>query len=119
MTNDTRKEATATEAVLNREAELTQLKDKLGVHDDGLYLSKERIQEIADDAKEDAEKRQLASRLLEVQDALKRVSAIHLISFKHAPFGDNIFKTLDPLNESRLVRFRDLQGNSGSPESGE
>ena len=119
MNNDTGKEVTATEPVLNREAELTQLIDKLGGHDDELYLSKERIQEIADDAKEDAEKRQLACRLLEVQEALKRVSAIHLISFKHAPFGDNIFNTLDPLNESHLVRFRALQGNSGSPESGE
>lgn len=66
--------------------EMVQLLTRLGVSDSGLFLSNERIAEIAD-SDADEEKRQLAARLLELQLYAKSITAIHTLNFKHTPGG--------------------------------
>ncbi|AYN25561.1 hypothetical protein D8682_00335 (plasmid) [Buttiauxella sp. 3AFRM03] len=110
MNNEERKDVPAGHAEHDQDAELTRLLTGLGINSDGLYLSKERIEEIsATDA--DEEKRQLAWRLLQMQQYAQGLSYLRFLTTKHAP-GANIFNPLDPLDERHLIKGSDIAPKS-------
>ena len=98
----------------NKDDELAQLLANLEITDSALYLSNERIEEIAS-TDSDAEKRQLASRLLNLQRYRDNTSFLHALSFKHLPGC----YPLNPLDDRLLNKLSDMQGRSISQDSGD
>lgn len=113
MNNQKRKD----EAAHDLDADLAKLLAEAGLSPGDGFLSSKRIEQIAA-TDTDEEKRQLAERLLNMQNYAKSLANLKFFTHKHAP-GCNVFNPLAPLAEGRLVRLSDLQGNSGSPESGD
>lgn len=101
MSNEESKAVSANEP----DPELARLLTELGINTDGLYLSKERIEEIAA-TDQDEEKRQLACRLLQVQEYAKGLSYLQILRGKSG-LGNNILNPFDPLDERLLVRASD------------
>lgn len=122
MSNDIYNDATDTNQPHDENAELERLLAQYGGRDNGLYLSKDRIKEIAS-SDEDAEKRQLAGRLLHLQDCIARLSVINGLSLKNPSPENNVLNPLDHLDEfwqlhskpvvffdhGRLLRLEDIQ----------
>ena len=78
----------------DQDAELTRLLRKFGMTSDGLYLSNERIKEIAaTDA--DEEKRQLAWRFLQAHEHAQSLSFLKYLTHKLVP-GGNVMNPFDP-----------------------
>ncbi|EON4441723.1 hypothetical protein ACLIKM_001500 [Escherichia coli] len=98
----------------NKDGELAQLLANLEITDSALYLSNERIEEIAS-TDSDAEKRQLAGRLLNLQRYRDNTSVLHALSFKHQPGC----YPLNPLDDRLLNKLSDFQGRSISLDGGD
>lgn len=86
----------------------------LEITDSALYLSNERIEEIAS-TDSDAEKRQLAGRLLNLQRYRDNTSVLHALSFKH----QSGCYPLNPLDDRLLNKLSDFQGRSISLDGGD
>ncbi|MGI1543634.1 hypothetical protein [Escherichia coli] len=98
----------------NKDDELAQLLANLEITDSALYLSNERIEEIAS-TDSDAEKRQLAGRLLNLQRYRDNTSVLHTLSFKHQPGC----YPLNPLDDRLLNKLSEFQGRSISLDGGD
>lgn len=98
----------------NKDDDLAQLLVNLEITDSALYLSNERIEEIAS-TDPDAEKRQLAGRLLNLQRYRDRTSVLHALSFKILPN----FNPLNPLDDRLLNKLSDMQGRSDTQDGGD
>ena len=105
MSNENEKEgnspANETRSDVHRydeDPDLVQLLVRLGVGDNDQYLTNARIEEIAS-SDTDEEKRQLATRLLQLQLYAERLSAIRAENFKQVPGGDNTLNPIYPLDE--------------------
>ena len=89
MNNVKSNDEQANDTAHEQDADLTRLLTEAGINSEGLFLSNERIEEIAATDADD-EKRQLASRLLNMQKYAQGLSYLRILKGKGVQ-GDNIF----------------------------
>lgn len=115
MSNDIQNEQPATAPDDQEDNELKLLLAELGI-DDTALMSDARIAEIAS-ADPDAEKRELAERLLQLQLYVKKSLAIGRLSFKTTPPRSYVFNPVEPLDKSQFVFLSDLKNKSDTSGS--